>query len=119
MQVQIAESPKFGAVTVNADGSGKITGLTAGEADTDAVNVSQLKEVEETAGKGWNLQANGGTSENVAPGETVNFADGQNIAVSRNGKTITVATKPEVAFDKVTINAGGPVLSSAGIAMVY
>ena len=119
VQVQIAESPKFGAVTVNADGSGKITGLTAGEADTDAVNVSQLKEVEETAGKGWNLQANGGTSENVAPGETVNFADGQNIAVSRNGKTITVATKPEVAFDKVTINAGGPVLSSAGIAMVY
>ncbi|MDH1013082.1 hypothetical protein N5C80_30515, partial [Pseudomonas nicosulfuronedens] len=42
MQIQMAEAPKFGDVTINADGSGKITGLTAGTDATDAVNVSQL-----------------------------------------------------------------------------
>ena len=35
----------------------KIRGLKAGEDDTDAVNVSQLKKVEEVANKGWNLTA--------------------------------------------------------------
>ena len=49
----------------------KITGLKAGEDDTDAVNVSQLKKVEEVANKGWNLTANGTNSSNVKPGDTV------------------------------------------------
>ncbi|MDH1013083.1 hypothetical protein N5C80_30520, partial [Pseudomonas nicosulfuronedens] len=42
IQLQMADAPKFGDVTINADGSGKITGLTAGTDATDAVNVSQL-----------------------------------------------------------------------------
>ncbi|MDH1013089.1 hypothetical protein N5C80_30550, partial [Pseudomonas nicosulfuronedens] len=42
LQLLMAEAPKFGDVTINADGSGKITGLTAGTDATDAVNVSQL-----------------------------------------------------------------------------
>ena len=42
LDVQISNSPKFGNVTVNANGSGQISGVTAGSNATDAVNVSQL-----------------------------------------------------------------------------
>ncbi len=42
LTVATVASPKFGNVTVNDAGTGKITGLTAGTAATDAVNVSQL-----------------------------------------------------------------------------
>ncbi|OEY92751.1 ESPR-type extended signal peptide-containing protein, partial [Acinetobacter qingfengensis] len=43
-----------GAIRLDAV-SGKITGVTAGEAGTDAVNVSQLQAVNEVANKGWKL----------------------------------------------------------------
>ncbi|WER49886.1 YadA-like family protein [Cupriavidus sp. WKF15] len=43
INLQLADAPKFGNVTVNDGGSGKITGLTAGTAANDAVNVSQLQ----------------------------------------------------------------------------
>ncbi len=56
------DSAEIGGVTINDKGidmgDKKITGLKAGEDDTDAVNVSQLKKVEEVANKGWNLTAN-------------------------------------------------------------
>lgn len=42
IEIQIAESPKFGNVTINDGNTGKITGVTAGTDDKDAVNVSQL-----------------------------------------------------------------------------
>lgn len=42
MSIKLAESPKFGNVTIND--AGKITGVTAGTADTDAVNVAQLND---------------------------------------------------------------------------
>ncbi|MCJ1888073.1 YadA-like family protein [Pseudomonas sp. LA21] len=49
LQLLMADAPKFGDVTINADGSGKITGLTAGTDATDAVNVSQLTSATENA----------------------------------------------------------------------
>ncbi|WND80453.1 ESPR-type extended signal peptide-containing protein [Lysobacter capsici] len=45
INVQLADSPKFGNVVINDGGSGKISGLTAADlstASTDAVNGSQL-----------------------------------------------------------------------------
>ncbi|VVQ18315.1 hypothetical protein PS938_04551 [Pseudomonas fluorescens] len=45
IKLQMADAPKFGNVTINDSDSGKITGLTAGTTDTDAVNVSQLNKV--------------------------------------------------------------------------
>ena len=61
-----------GDVSVTKDGINagdkKITGVKAGTDDTDAVNVSQLKDVAKVANKGWNLTANGENSSNVAPG---------------------------------------------------
>ena len=84
----IEGGPSVTKAGINAAGN-KITGVAAGTADTDAVNVSQLKKVEEVANKGWNATATkkeGSTGEvsgtkvaNVAPGKTVNYIAGDNI----------------------------------------
>ena len=67
-----------------------ITNVAAGEADTDAVNVSQLNAVKETANKGWNLYTNGVATEatNVKPGEYVGFSGDDNIKVSHDGTKV-------------------------------
>ena len=88
--------------------------VAAGTNDTDAVNVSQLNEVKTTANKGWNVQTNGSGTTNVAPGDTVNFKNGTNIAITHTGKEITIATNPNLTADKLTINNGGPVLDNSG-----
>ncbi|MGY4879695.1 ESPR-type extended signal peptide-containing protein, partial [Vreelandella aquamarina] len=54
------------------------------------------------ASKGWNVQTNGDTATNVAPGDTVRFIDGQNIDITRSGTDITVATSSDVVFNEVT-----------------
>ncbi len=79
-----------GGPVINGDGINmngkKITDLAAGTDDTDAVNVSQLKDVEEVANAGWNISANGGAAENVKPGASVDFSnDDDNIVISRDG----------------------------------
>ncbi|MFK3647875.1 hypothetical protein ACI2IY_05480 [Lysobacter enzymogenes] len=51
INVQLAESPKFGNVVINDGGAGKITGVTAADlsaASTDAVNGSQLFQTNQT-----------------------------------------------------------------------
>ncbi len=116
-------APKFvtsGANAITVDGAaGTIGGLTnttwsgtpvSGQAATE----DQLKSVSDVANKGWNLQANGDTADNVAPGDTVQLLDGKNIKVTRTGKDVTIATADEVTFDKVTV---GPVTidKTAGI----
>ncbi|OQV32578.1 YadA-like family protein [Alcaligenes phenolicus] len=79
-----------GGPVINGDGINmggkKITNLAEGTDDTDAVNVSQLKDVEEVANAGWNISANGGATENVKPGASVDFSnDDDNIVISRDG----------------------------------
>ena len=92
--------------------NGNVT--TANIGDTGKGNIHEaIKSVKETAEKGWNLQANEGAEEKVAAGETVNFKDGKNIKVTRDGKNITVATSDEVAFNKVTV--GDSVLDGNGL----
>jgi autotransporter adhesin len=49
INVQIADAPTFGGVTVNAGGTGKITGVADGTDANDAVNVSQLNGVANVA----------------------------------------------------------------------
>ncbi|MGY4879733.1 hypothetical protein ACLUEY_17880, partial [Vreelandella aquamarina] len=75
-----------------------------------------IEEVNTLAGAGWNVQANGDTATNVAPGETVQFLDGDNIDITRNGTDITVVTAPDLTADSVTIN-DGPVINNTGIDM--
>ncbi|EBM3812508.1 hypothetical protein DYJ30_19945, partial [Salmonella enterica] len=51
-----------------------ISNVSDGVTDTDAVNKRQLDNMAATASRGWNIQANGGDTETVAPGDTVNVA---------------------------------------------
>ncbi|WP_165818930.1 YadA-like family protein [Haemophilus parainfluenzae] len=94
---------------INA-GNQKITGVEAGTDDKDAVNVSQLKDVEKVANKGWNLTANGSNSSNVAPGETVdlNNTDG-NIQITKNATDDNVTFNLNKTINVTNVNAAGNV----------
>ena len=52
--LKIAGGPSVTKSGIDAAGN-KISNVAAGTEDTDAVNVSQLKDVEKVANKGWNL----------------------------------------------------------------
>uniref|UniRef100_UPI003AB862AE YadA-like family protein n=1 Tax=Phascolarctobacterium succinatutens TaxID=626940 RepID=UPI003AB862AE len=96
---------KLGKVTVAEDG--KIHGVTAGTADTDAVNVSQLKAVGTTANMGWNLATNGVATEatNVKPGDFVDFSGDKNISVSHDGAKVKVELNKDIDVNYVQTNA--------------
>ena len=49
------------------------------------------------------MKVNGAAAETVKGGDTVTFNDGDNIKVTNTGKDITIATKKDVSFDKVTV----------------
>ena len=99
---------RFGTLGINA-GDQVIAGVKAGVADTDVVNVKQLKDSitqasdAAVAKSAWNLSANGGATETISGGDTVNFVSGNNVEVTRTGKDITVGTKDNVTFTKATV----------------
>ena len=112
------DSADIGGVTINNKGidmgDKKITGLKAGEDNTDAVNVSQLKKVEEVANKGWNLTANGKDSSNVKPGNTVDLNNtDENINITKNGNNVTFNLAKDIKVDSVT--AGDTVMNNDGV----
>ena len=115
--------PVINGSGINMSGK-KITNLEAGTDDTDAVNVSQLKDVEEVANAGWNISANGGATENVKPGASVDFSntDG-NINITRDGtdlafnlnKDIDLGTEGSLKTGNALVNNDGlTVEDSAG-----
>ena len=73
---------------------------------------SRIKDLAKTAAS-WNVQTNGGATTAVSGGDTVNFVDGKNITITNTGKEITVATKDDVTFNKVTV--GGMTLDNNGM----
>ena len=77
--------------------------LANNAAKKDLSNVDQAGKsvIKDTAA--WNVKVNSATSEVVKGGDTVTFNDGHNITITNNGKDITVATKKEVTFDKVSV----------------
>ena len=77
---------------VGIDKNGKITGVAAGTADTDAVNYGQLKKVSDTANAGWTLSTNGNATAgtNVTPGAFVDFSGDNNVSVSNKGTAVSV-----------------------------
>ena len=88
--------------------------VTAAEksADKDLSNLSAagdtyIKNLAKTAAS-WNVETNGAGTTAVAGGETVNFINGDNIAITNAGRSITIGTAKNVSFDKVTV--GGIVL---------
>ena len=108
----IAWKATNGAVSVGSSVEGKkitrqITNVAAGTADTDAVNVSQLKKVSDTANAGWNLSTNGvgPKATNVKPGEYVDFSGDKNISVSHDGTKVQVKLNKNIDVNYVQTNA--------------
>ena len=96
-----------------------ITNVAAGVYNTDAVNVGQLKEVEEVAAnakKGWNLSTNGVATEatNVAPGEIVDFSGDKNISVSNDKTKVKVELNKDLV-DIESISNGDAKLTLGGL----
>ena len=88
--------------------------VTAAEksADKDLSNLSTagdtyIKNLAKTAAS-WNVETNGAGTTAVAGGETVNFINGDNIAITNTGRSITIGTAKNVSFDKITV--GGVVI---------
>lgn len=145
------DSVKAGDTTINNDGltinggpsvtksgidaaGNKISNVAAGTDDTDAVNVSQLKEVKEIANKGWNLSVNSGENKsNIAPNATVDLRSANNnIQITKEDNNVTfklndtinvknVNATGNVTAGDTTINndgltiTGGPSVTKSGI----
>ena len=73
---------------------------------------SRIKDLAKSAAS-WNVQTNGGATTAVSGGDTVNFVDGKNIIITNTGREITVATKDDVTFNKITV--GGMTLDNNGM----
>ncbi|WP_432796136.1 YadA-like family protein [Actinobacillus pleuropneumoniae] len=99
-EYKFAGTAPVGTVSIGSEGKERtITNVAAGRissTSTDAINGSQLYAVSEVASRGWNIQANGDTASQVAPGATVQFIDGTNIDITRDGNNITIATAANV-----------------------
>ncbi|WP_417853288.1 ESPR-type extended signal peptide-containing protein [Actinobacillus pleuropneumoniae] len=97
---EFAGKAPIGTVSVGNQGNERtITNVAAGRissTSTDAINGSQLYAVSEVASRGWNIQANGDKASQVAPGASVQFIDGTNIDITRDGNNITIATAANV-----------------------
>ncbi|EJO49194.1 ESPR-type extended signal peptide-containing protein, partial [Veillonella sp. ACP1] len=100
--VTVAPTAKLTAAVTAAENAANkdLSNLTAA-GDT------YIKNLAKTAAS-WNVETNGGGTTAVAGGDTVNFIDGDNIAITNTGRSITIGTAKNVSFDKVTV--GGIVL---------
>ena len=112
-----------GTNTVKVEGSGidagntEIKNVAAGTTNTSAVNKKQMEDAVKAGGT-WKVTTNTGATTEVTGGDTVDFINGDNIAITNTGRNITIGTAKNVSFDKVTvggitidktdgINAGG------------
>ena len=97
-----------GTVSLTADGlnngGNKIANIAAGEADTDAVNVSQLKnQGSEIVNKGFGIKAEDGNEVKKKLGETVDVVgDGRNISTRVEGGRVRVGLKDDILLNSVT-----------------
>lgn len=113
-ETSIAWNATHGAVSVGSSVEGKeitrqITNVAAGTADTDAVNVAQLKKVSEaaaSASQGWKLSTGKGKAVNVAPGDTVEFDGDANIQVGNDGNKVSVTLKKQLTGIQSITGAG-------------
>lgn len=67
------------------NGNNVISGVGAGSADTDAVNVSQLKKVQDQVGSGWQIAGNDGT-------KVADIGAGKKVAFKSNSKYLMTST---------------------------
>ncbi|KAF1727550.1 YadA-like family protein [Pseudoxanthomonas japonensis] len=111
----------LGAVSVGNGTSAtrQITGVAAGAAPTDAVNVAQLTAVQGLATAGWNMTDADGNTANIGPNGTVTFQGDANLAVTQTGVdddgVVEIALNRDLDVDSVT--AGDTFLDTSGVAI--
>src|SRR5690606_18277368 len=112
----IVGGPSITKSGINAGGRSVIN-VAAGVNDMDAVNVSQLKDVETVARTGWQLSVNGNSATDqtqVKPGDVVDFSnDDGNVVIAKNGNDVKVNLNPDLQVDSVT--AGDTLLNNDGV----
>ncbi|GAA4659175.1 Vomp family autotransporter [Bartonella pachyuromydis] len=108
-----------GAVSVGDISKSKtrqIGGVAAGSADTDAVNIAQLKSLQTYVDKGWKLSVGGENAEAVGIDDTVDFAAG-----SSNFEIIKGIEDNNIKFDLAknitldSLTAGTNTLDATGL----
>ena len=91
-----------------------------GGLDTKIDNIGQV------ASAGWNIQTNGDVADKVAPGNTVQFLNGDNIEITRSGMDVKVAMAQDIKVNSVVAKSvttnelkieNGPVINQNGIDM--
>ncbi|EWG14369.1 surface protein, partial [Xylella fastidiosa Mul-MD] len=114
IHLQLADSPKFGNVLIN--NGGKISGLTAGTEDTDAVNLSQLKSISDTVDKGWTLTASGANGSKVVSGGAVDLknTDG-NLTISKSGDSNDVVFNLSQDLKENSVTVGNTQVNKDGV----
>ena len=113
------KSLSAGDVTFNIKGANGLTTVANGDdvtvqlddatvnkinnaADTNLSNLTANGKQQVKDLSAWNIVANGNAAEKVEGGNTVKFIDGDNIAITQNGRDFTIATKKDVTFKSVT-----------------
>lgn len=97
----LADADKDGKIDAPSTDDGKKL-ITAGDV-ANAINAS-----------GFTAKANGDAGELVNPGEAIDFINGKNIEITRDGSNFTVATAKDVTFDSVTFGDNGPKITNNG-----
>ena len=104
------------------DANRQIINVAAGTEDTDAVNVSQLRDATANANKGWKLSTEGGAANQVASEATVDFSgkkdagDHQNITVSNDGNNVKIDLASELHNVTSVVNGNSRVTLGLGVA---
>ena len=104
--VSVASTQKLkDAVTQAANAANKDLSNLSTAGDTHIKNLAKTAST-------WNVSTNGNNTTAVAGGETVNFINGDNVAITNTGRNITIGTAKNVSFDKVTV--GGITIDKTG-----
>ncbi|MDO5680836.1 MAG: YadA-like family protein [Pelistega sp.] len=112
--LSIANGPSITNVGIDA-GNKVITNVAPGVNGTDGVNVSQLKEIEAIANKGWNVSANGATAAKVVPGATVDFSNSDgNIVVSREDTQLKHNLAADLTIDN-SVTVGDTIINKTSV----
>ena len=104
------------------DANRQIINVAAGTKDTDAVNVSQLRDATANANKGWKLSTEGGAANQVASEATVDFSgkkdagNHQNITVSNDGNNVKIDLASELHNVTGVVNGKSRVALGTGVA---
>ncbi|EJF92154.1 hypothetical protein ME9_01628, partial [Bartonella taylorii 8TBB] len=109
----------MGAVSVgNVAGkkTRQITGLAAGSADSDAVNVAQLKSLQGYVDKGWKLSVGGANAKAVGIDSSVDFSAGStNLKITKGDKDNKVKFDLAKSITVDKIQTGNNTLDATGL----